>query len=121
MSRDVHRMPACTHLLCVTFLGARVGPLTDHWHTCIPRQDMPCRLLHDDLKESGLLPVLARLVKGFNWRHQPRRHALDLVAAVHVVLRMLHHLNSSGATPVPRCGADCHCALQLSLPTSPRQ
>ncbi len=58
------------------------------------------RLLHDDLKESGLLPVLARLVKGFNWRHQPRRHALDLVAAVHVVLRMLHHLNSCGACPV---------------------
>ena len=54
------------------------------------------RLLHDDLKESGLLPVLARLVKAFNWRHQSRRHATDLVAAVHVVLRMLHHLNSSG-------------------------
>lgn len=55
------------------------------------------RLLHDDLKESGLLPVLARLVKAFNYRHQPRRHAADLVSAVHVVLRMLHHLNSSGA------------------------
>lgn len=40
--------------------------------------------------------MLARLVKAFNYRHQPRRHAADLVSAVHVVLRMLHHLNSSG-------------------------
>lgn len=40
--------------------------------------------------------MLARLVKAFNYRHQPRRHAADLVSALHVVLRMLHHLNSSG-------------------------
>ncbi len=47
-----------------------------------------------------MLPVLARLVKAFNWRHQPQRHAIDLVAAIHVVLRMLHNLNSSGAMTV---------------------
>ena len=66
------------------------------------------RLLHDDLKESGLLPVLARLVKAFNWRHQPRRHAVDLVAAIHVVLRMLQNLNSSG---VMLCIMVVHTAL----------
>ena len=49
--------------------------------------------------------MLARLLKAFNWRHQPRCHAVDLVAAVHVVLRMLHHLNSSGADMAR--GAQC--------------
>lgn len=33
------------------------------------------RLLHDDLKESGLLPVLVRLIRSFSHKHQPRSHA----------------------------------------------
>ena len=56
-----------------------------------------CRLLHDDLKESGLLPVLARLMKQFVFKHQSKEHAQDLVRALHVVLRMLERLSREGA------------------------
>ncbi|KAL4855933.1 Protein timeless [Chlorella vulgaris] len=53
------------------------------------------RLLHDDLKESGLLPVLSRLIKGYNFRFQPRSHAVDLVETLHVVLGMLDRLTAA--------------------------
>lgn len=55
-----------------------------------------CRLLHDDMKDSGLLPVLARLVKGYSARHSPRHYAVDVVAALHTTLRLLTRLNTSG-------------------------
>ena len=52
------------------------------------------------MKESGLLPVLGRLLKAFNFAFQPRSHACDLVQALHVVLRMLDRLNTSGSLSV---------------------
>ena len=55
-----------------------------------------CRLFHDDLRESGLLPVTARAIKNFSGRTQPATHAQDLVQTVHVILRMLERLNASG-------------------------
>ncbi|KAL3161372.1 hypothetical protein ABBQ32_010265 [Trebouxia sp. C0010 RCD-2024] len=55
------------------------------------------RLLHDDMKESGLLPVTGRLLKSFNFAYQPRSHAVDLVQALHVILRMLDRLNTTEA------------------------
>ena len=55
-----------------------------------------CRLFHDDLRESGLLPVTARAIKNFSGRTQPTTHAQDLVQTVHVILRMLERLNASG-------------------------
>ncbi len=61
-----------------------------------PYHSPACRLLHDDQKESGLLPVLGRLIKGFNFNHQNRSHAADLVEALHVVLRLLERLSSAG-------------------------
>ena len=48
------------------------------------------------MKESGLLPVVGRLLKGFSFALQPRSHAVDLVQALHVILRMLDRLNASG-------------------------
>ena len=48
------------------------------------------------MKESGLLPVTGRLLKSFNFAYQPRSHAVDLVQALHVILRMLDRLNTSG-------------------------
>ena len=54
------------------------------------------RLLHDDQKESGLLPVLARLIKQFDRKYQSREHANDLVQCLHVVLRMLKRLGREG-------------------------
>jgi hypothetical protein len=54
------------------------------------------RLLHDDMKDSGLLPVLARLVKGYSARHSPRPYAVDVVVALHTTLRLLTRLNTSG-------------------------
>lgn len=61
----------------------------------------PCRLLHDDMKESGLLPVTGRLLKSFNFAFQPRSHAADLVQALHVILRMLDRLNTTGTCTTP--------------------
>ncbi|BDA45591.1 Topoisomerase 1-associated factor 1 at N-terminal half [Coccomyxa sp. Obi] len=55
------------------------------------------RLLHDDLKESGLLPVLARLVKQFVFKFQSKEHAKDLIQALHLVLRMLERLSQEEA------------------------
>ncbi|KAK9842310.1 hypothetical protein WJX81_005935 [Elliptochloris bilobata] len=55
------------------------------------------RLLHDDQKESGLLPVLARLIKTFSHKYQPVSHAGDLVEALHLVLRLLERLSRQEA------------------------
>lgn len=51
--------------------------------------------------------VLARLIKGYNFRFQPRCHAVDLIETLHVVLGMLDRLASAG-------GRGCRCA---SAPT----
>ena len=48
------------------------------------------------MKESGLLPVVGRLLKSYNFGFQPRSHALDLVQALHIILRLLDRLNASG-------------------------
>lgn len=49
--------------------------------------------------------VLARLIKGYNFRFQPRSHAVDLIETLHVVLGMLDRLSSAGAQAArtPRC------------------
>ena len=54
------------------------------------------RLLHDDQRESGLLPVLSRLIKQFVFKYQSRDHARDLVQALHVVIRLLERLSQNG-------------------------
>ena len=61
---------------------------------------LPCdRLLHDDQKESGLLPVLGRLLKTYSFRHQPRSHAAEVVQAIHITLRLLERLSRQGNPP----------------------
>ena len=60
-----------------------------------------CRLLHDDQKESGLLPVLSRLIKQFVFKYQSKEHAKDLVQALHVVLRLLERLSRNGSFKAP--------------------
>ncbi|GIM10270.1 hypothetical protein Vretimale_14060, partial [Volvox reticuliferus] len=52
------------------------------------------RLLHDDMQESGLLPVLSRLMTSFVPSYQPRSYACDLVMSLHYVLRMYDRLTS---------------------------
>lgn len=39
--------------------------------------------------------VLSRLIKGYNFRFQPRSHAVDLIGTLHVVLGMLDRLSLS--------------------------
>ncbi len=65
------------------------------------------RLLHDDQKDSGVLPVLGHMIRSYNVRWQSRRVAGDLVEAVHVVLRMYDRLNADerGAFLVARRAA----------------
>ena len=74
----------------------------------------PCRLLHDDMKESGLLPVVGRLLKSFSFAFQPRSHAMDLVETLHVILRMLDRLNASGQPHNPLRPR----LLRVTVPTS---
>ncbi|CAD7696779.1 unnamed protein product [Ostreobium quekettii] len=52
------------------------------------------RLLHDDMRESGLLPVLGRLIRGFSKKYQGRQDATDMVEALHVVLETYEKLSS---------------------------
>ncbi|GIL56077.1 hypothetical protein Vafri_11512, partial [Volvox africanus] len=52
------------------------------------------RLLHDDMQESGLLPVLSRLITSFVPSRQSRSYACDLVMSIHYVLRMYDRLTS---------------------------
>ncbi|GBF93528.1 hypothetical protein Rsub_06248 [Raphidocelis subcapitata] len=50
------------------------------------------RLLHDDMKESGLLPVLSKLIRRFSERNEPRSAAAVLAEAVHLTLRLYDRL-----------------------------
>ena len=86
--------PAAAQVLEM-FISFNISPaLTgDPLHTLTaPR----CRLLHDDQKESGLLPVLACLAKHFVYKFQSKEHARDLVQALHLVLRMLERWSKQG-------------------------
>eukprot|EP00894_Picocystis_sp_ML_P005544 jgi/Pico_ML_1/56061/g1656.t2 len=49
-------------------------------------------LLFDDMKESGLLPLLSRSVKQFDHAHQTSREAADLIDGVHIALLTLDSL-----------------------------
>ena len=71
------------------------------------------RLLHDDQKESGLLPVLARLIKQFVFKYQSKEHAKDLVQALHVVLRLLERLSRNGPSEDLPPRVDCLIASCL--------
>lgn len=55
------------------------------------------RLLHDDAKDSGLLPVVSRLIRGYNYRFQPRSTAIDLIETLHAILSVLDRLSESGS------------------------
>ena len=70
------------------------------------------RLLHDDQKESGLLPTVARLIKTFAARFQPKSHAGNLVRTMHLILRLLERLSSQGPPGILR-------AVQLYSPLMP--
>lgn len=74
-----------------------------------------CRLLHDDQKESGLLPVLARLIKQFDRRLQSKEHADDLVQCLHVVLRMLERLGKEGTLRGGTCFRIISCAPEGNI------
>lgn len=79
------------------------------------------RMLHDDMRESGLLPVLAKLVKDFSARRSSRVYAADLVAALHSTMRLLTRLSLSGApsTHSPSPTAELHdCAPRFTSGTS---
>ncbi|KAG2492461.1 hypothetical protein HYH03_009402 [Edaphochlamys debaryana] len=53
------------------------------------------KLLHDDMAESGLLPVLGRIMAAFHTARQSRDHAADLMMCLHYVLRMYDRLTST--------------------------
>ena len=50
------------------------------------------RLLHDDSKDSGLLPSLTRLMKNYSFQRHPRTYAVHLVECLSLVLGTLDRL-----------------------------
>lgn len=52
-------------------------------------------------QESGLLPVLSRLISDFNPSRQSRAYACDLVMALHYVLRMYDRCEHRTSYPLP--------------------
>lgn len=64
--------PACIHLFFLIALLLCPCPCP---YDALP----PCSLLHDTEKDSGLLPVLGRAMRGFNPKLQPRSHAADMM------------------------------------------
>lgn len=74
------------------------------------------RLLHDDQKESGLLPVLSRLIKQFVFKYQSKEHAKDIVQALHVVLRLLERLSRNGKLRLNPISVTATCLESMSLP-----
>lgn len=43
-----------------------------------------------------VVQVLSRLIRGYNYRFQPRSHALDLVESMHIVLGIVDRLVAAG-------------------------
>lgn len=80
-------------MLYVLDLAQKFGTSTDR----SAADRLQRRLLHDDMKESGLLPITARLMRSFSAKHEPRDHAVNLVEAVHVLLRMYDRLSQAEA------------------------
>ena len=70
------------------------------------------RLLHDDMKESGLLSVLSRLMRSFNARLQPRSHAVDIIQ-VQAAAGSYTHILSASCFHV--CSMLCHWAESQRL------
>lgn len=59
--------------------------------------------------------VLARLIRGYNFRFQPRSHGVDLVETLHVVLGVLDRLSTAGALCVHAqglCASRCAAVLR---------
>lgn len=85
-------VPLLKEMLLVLDLARTAGSR----HDALVADRLQRKLLHDDQKDSGLMPVLSRLIRGYNYRFQPRSHAIDLVETLHVVLCMLDRLASPG-------------------------
>lgn len=93
-------MPLLKEMLLVLDLARTAGGR----HDALVADRLQRKLLHDDQKDSGLMPVLSRLIRGYNYRFQPRSHAIDLVETLHVVLCMLDRLASPGVAAYWRGG-----------------
>lgn len=57
---------------------------------------MQSKILHNNLKDSGLVPLIARSIKGYDWRKEGVAHAPALVEMVHVILKTLDRLAEGG-------------------------
>ncbi|GLC44839.1 hypothetical protein PLESTF_001102100 [Pleodorina starrii] len=92
--RDWELQAATTRLLCemlaVLVVAHRHGSREDRQAA----DRLQRRLLHDDLAESGLLPVLSRLMSSFSPARQSRTYACDLTMSLHYVLRMYDRLTA---------------------------
>lgn len=67
-----------------------------HFPHLFSHPQTPRRLLSDDMKESGMLPVLARCARAFNPKLQPRAHAVDVIMVRDLCVLICPFLNVSG-------------------------
>ena len=51
------------------------------------------RLLHDDLRQSGLFPLLCRMIKNYNMRIQPMCQAGDMMEALYIIIHTFERLD----------------------------
>ena len=71
-----------------------------------------CSSPHLRRVHASILQVLARLIRGYNFRFQPRSHGVDLVETLHVVLGVLDRLSSAGE-PAALFGKLAHALKKL--------
>jgi len=53
------------------------------------------RALHDDMRESGLLPVFSRCIKNFKLKNQSIQYAHSLAESLHIVIKTYDTMNSN--------------------------
>lgn len=53
------------------------------------------KLLHDDLRQSGLFPLLCRMIKSYNMKNQPKSQAGDMMEALYIIIHTFERLDKT--------------------------
>ena len=53
------------------------------------------KLLHDDLRQSGLFPLLCRMIKNYNMKNQPASQAGDMMEALYIIIHTFERLDKT--------------------------
>ena len=76
-------------MMYVLNLAYRIGTKTDRKAA----DKLQRKLLHDDLRQSGLFPLLCRMIKNYNARIQPLSQAGDMMEALYIIIHTFERLD----------------------------